>query len=91
MLKKIFRQKFVFIQRQLTESDNLAFVAMVTNLPWNEIKVQLQFRLLDPCTKPYRTCIIFYYVLDMLPLYPRTSLSNEKSRNLNIGSLTGSV
>ena len=33
MLKKIVRQKFVFIERPLTELDNLAFVAMVTNLP----------------------------------------------------------
>ena len=33
MLKEIFKQKFVFIERQFTELDNLALVAMVMNLP----------------------------------------------------------
>ena len=32
-------QKFVSIERELTELDNLAFVAMVTNLPWKQRKV----------------------------------------------------
>ena len=36
MLKKIFRQKFVFIERKLRESNNVAFVVMVTNLPWQQ-------------------------------------------------------
>ena len=52
MLNKIFWQKFVFVERQLTELDNLAFVFMVANLPRKQRKVQLQFPSLDPCTKP---------------------------------------
>ena len=47
MSKEFFRQKFFFIERQSTELDNLAFVAMATNLPWKQRKVQLQFRSLD--------------------------------------------
>ena len=90
MLKKIFRQKFVIIERQLTELDNLAFVAMVRNLPWKQRNAQLQFCSLNPCIKPrlhstHSTGIIYNYVVKMPPLYPRTSFSNSKCRNLNKG------
>ena len=33
MFKEISSQKFVFIERQLTELDNYVFVAMATHLP----------------------------------------------------------
>ena len=76
MLKKILTQKFVFIERQLTESDNLAFVAMVTKLPWKQRNVQLQFCSLNACIKPrlhstHSTGIIYNYVMKMPPLYPQ--------------------
>ena len=90
MLKGIFTQKFVFIKSQLTELDNLAFVAMVTNLPRKQKKVRLQFCLLYPYIKPRFhstevTLIIYNNVMKISPLYPRTSFSNNKSRNLNKG------
>ena len=36
-------QKFVFLERQLTELDKFVFVAMVTSLQWKPRKVQVQF------------------------------------------------
>ena len=90
MSKEIFMQNFVSIQRDLRELDNLAFVAMVTNLTWKQRKEQPQLRSLDPHIKPglhstHDAWIIYNYVMKMPPLYPRTSCSNNKSRYLNKG------
>ena len=65
MLKKISGQKFVFTERQLTELDNLVFVAMVTNLPWKQRKVQLQFRSLGSM---YQTSLQHSQYLNYLQL-----------------------
>ena len=66
MLKKIFKPKLVFIERQLTELDNLALVAMVTNLPWKQRKVQLQFRSLVYVPNLVFTAVIFFCIFIML-------------------------
>ena len=52
MLKEMLSQNFVFIESQLTELDNSAFVTMLTNLPWIQRSAQLQFRSLDPYIRP---------------------------------------
>ena len=53
------------------------------------MKVQFQFCSLDLYTiselhSAHHTCIIDNYALNMPPLYPRTSISENKSGNLNL-------
>ena len=52
MLKKIIRQKFVSIERQSTELDNLAFVAMVTNF-YHGNKEKYRFSFAHSIDVPY--------------------------------------
>ena len=83
LMREILWQNVTFIQCQLIELSKLVFVAMVTAL-------QVLFRTLHLSTNYQLQCfndtwIIKNYVMKMPSLYPRTSFSNNKSRNLNKG------